>query len=557
MSSIKFPILLSFAALTAASGSQAQVSSGAGYNWRDSAVIPASRAAQQSEFLNNQYNYPAKPRSQWELGVKVGEFHINGDVSPVPNIGFGGHIRKSLGYMTSLRLEFMHGTGTGLNWQNSQNYRKNLTWRLNGYVPNVIDNYGNRSVAQDNVYYNYKSNVNDLSLQTVFSLNNILFHKAKSKTNVYILAGGGLSWYKTFVNALNGTAKYNFNGISSNPAFSDRADIRKALRDLLDDTYESPAERHGTKKSRIFGDYTSRASATVGAGVAFKLTPRVNLAIEDRMTFVQDDLLDGQRWQEHPFGDAALTGNFDSYHYLTAGLNFNLGKKDKSVEPLYWLNPLDFAYSELNSPKRMKMPKPVLDDADGDGVTDQFDREPKTPAGCPVDSHGVSRDTDGDGVPDCKDKQLITPTECQPVDADGVGKCPDPKCCSNIQPPVAPCANVQFPSINFKGNSAALTKDGENALMVLAAMLRNAPNCKAVVTSYAEPTKSSQQLSWDRVNAVINHLTLKQGISADRLIFRHGQVGGDVNMVDVRAAGADDSGPSTVPAPHPNLRKKN
>ncbi len=46
--------------------------------------------------------------------------------------------------------------------------------------------------------------------------------------------------------------------------------------------------------------------------------------------------------------------------------------------------------------------------------------------GCPVDTHGVSRDTDGDGVPDCKDKELVTPTYCQPVDADGVGKCPVP-----------------------------------------------------------------------------------------------------------------------------------
>ena len=67
-----------------------------------------------------------------------------------------------------------------------------------------------------------------------------------------------------------------------------------------------------------------------------------------------------------------------------------------------------------------------MDDADGDGVTDQFDHEPNTPAGTPVDTHGVSRDTDGDGVPDSKDKELITPTQCQPVDADGVGKCPDP-----------------------------------------------------------------------------------------------------------------------------------
>jgi hypothetical protein len=41
-----------------------------------------------------------------------------------------------------------------------------------------------------------------------------------------------------------------------------------------------------------------------------------------------------------------------------------------------------------------------------------------------------SQDTDGDGVPDCRDKELITPTYCQPVDANGVGKCPcpDPSC---------------------------------------------------------------------------------------------------------------------------------
>src|SRR5258706_11895123 len=41
--------------------------------------------------------------------------------------------------------------------------------------------------------------------------------------------------------------------------------------------------------------------------------------------------------------------------------------------------------------------------------------------------------SDGDGVPDCKDKQLITPTECQPVDADGVGKCPEPDCCKRSE----------------------------------------------------------------------------------------------------------------------------
>ncbi len=40
-------------------------------------------------------------------------------------------------------------------------------------------------------------------------------------------------------------------------------------------------------------------------------------------------------------------------------------------------------------------------------------------------------DTDGDGVPDYMDKELITATICQPVDADGIGKCPDPECCQS------------------------------------------------------------------------------------------------------------------------------
>ena len=94
----------------------------------------------------------------------------------------------------------------------------------------------------------------------------------------------------------------------------------------------------------------------------------------------------------------AQTRDFDSYNFFSVGLNYNLGKK--AVEPLWWANPLDYAYNEINAPRHMKLPKPVLDDADGDGVTDQFDHEPNTPAGAPVDSHGVSRDTDGDGVPD-------------------------------------------------------------------------------------------------------------------------------------------------------------
>jgi outer membrane protein OmpA-like peptidoglycan-associated protein len=268
--------------------------------------------------------------------------------------------------------------------------------------------------------------------------------------------------------------------------------------------------------------------------------------------------MDGQRWAEQPRGDAALTGDYDTYNFVSLGLNINLGAK--SVEPLWWLNPLDYAYSEIRNPRLMKLPKPVLPDSDGDGVTDQFDRE-QTPQGCPVDAHGVSRDTDGDGVPDCKDKELITPTYCQPVDADGVGKCPCPD--SSCFPKVVmqgggmSCAQKlgALPSVSFKAKSTSLSDDAKAVLSTVASRMRNNPECKVVVVGYCSSDKRQQQLSWDHVNAVITYLVEKEGISNDRFIFNYGQEGGDCNTVDLRAAADGEEGPNTVPAPHPNLRK--
>lgn len=560
MSSKKYTLLLGFIALMFTSVSAQETPAG-GYDWRDSSLIPVSRAGQHNEFMNNQYYYPAKPRNQWEVGVKVGNFAIAGDVPTLlPNLGFGAHVRKSFGYLFSLRLEYMHGIGRGLHFQPARNYGKNSAWSNafgfpGQYTANAVSSTGDR-VPGEQIYYNYKAKVNDLGLQGIFSLNNIRFHKSKTSVLFYALAGVGITWYETNVNALNGNTPYNF-PTNLSVDYSDKRDTRKALKDILDDSYETPAESYGNNRMKLFGK-TARPSASVGLGVAFKLSKRVNLALEDRHTFVSDDLLDGQRWQESAFGDAVLTRSFDSYNYLTIGLNVNLGAK--AVEPLYWLNPLDFAYSELNAPKRMKMPKPVLDDADGDGITDQFDNEPNTPAGAPVDSHGVSRDTDGDGVPDYKDKQLVTPTECQPVDADGVGKCPDPQCCTDLAAQLkkaSECAIGDLPSISFRGNTVRISKDAEAVLATVADRMRNNPNCKIVVSGYGEPSKSSQQLSWDRVNAVINYMVDKQGISSDRFIFRYGQTEGDPNTVDLRAAGEGDEGPNTVPAPHPNLRKRN
>jgi outer membrane protein OmpA-like peptidoglycan-associated protein len=301
-------------------------------------------------------------------------------------------------------------------------------------------------------------------------------------------------------------------------------------------------------------------SANIGLGLAFRLGKRINLAIEDRVTMLKTDLLDGQRWQNANSNAArVLSPAHDTYNYLTVGLNFNLGAK--SIEPLWWQNPLDYAYNELNAPKHMKLPKPVLDDADGDGVTDQFDNEPNTPANTPVDTHGVSRDTDGDGVPDARDKEMITPTQCQPVNADGVGTCPPPACCATLDSLMKSgafrpgCGIGDLPSVSFTGRSVTLSNDAKAVLASVAEKIRNNPNCRISVIGYGESSKSAQQLSWDRVNAVINHLVEREGISSDRFIFKYGEANGDTNTVDLRE-GTQDEGPNTVPAPHPNLRRR-
>jgi OmpA-OmpF porin, OOP family len=530
---------------------------GGSYDLRDSSLIPAKRIPQHNEFLNNAYPFPAKPRNEWEVGLKVGVPFGSTDVRYWgPTLGGGLTVRKALGYIFSLRGEYDLLRIKGLNWSPSSGYLHNTAWKdylVGGAVVNPV-------------FYNYRSTINELSLQGVVTLNNIRFHRAKTGFNAYAFGGIGGAIYSTYVNSHGSDgniydfsdiiAKYGPNGFT----YSNRKDIKKDLKSKLDGSFETKAEQDPAQP-KVFGT-PFKPVAVLGAGVAVKINNKFNVAVEYKFTAIKTDLLDGQQWQEDNRAAPAQTRDYDSYSFFSVGINYNIGRK--SVEPLWWLNPLDYAYSEINAPRHMKLPKPVLDDADGDGVTDQFDLEPNTPKGCPVDTHGVSRDTDGDGVPDCKDKELITPTQCQPVDADGVGKCPDPQCCKDLKNYIdtagligghGKCSIGDLPSITFKGRTVTLSKDGKALLASVAEKMRNNPNCKVAVIGYGESSKAAQQLSWDRVNEVIKYLVEKEGVSADRFIFRYGQTGGDENTIDLKD-GTGEEGPNTVPAPHPNLRKK-
>ncbi len=532
-------------------GSRDMTYRGESYDVLDSNYYSGKKKLNQyRRYMNHQTPFPPKPNNQWELGVNAGFSNVFGDVpSKTPfsakkatdAIGFGVTVRKSLGYYLSMRLQYVHARASGFDYRGRPAENERPWNQIPGYnVQNQL-NF---------IYANYRTTINELSFQLVGSLNNIRFHKAKNTMSLYGFLGGGLMSYDPRINALNGSLPYDFNSSPNSQSglygstYADRKAQLDWYKNEMDDSYESTP----SKDSWAGNNNTNLVPVlTAGLGVQFRLSRLLTLQIEEKLSFTGHDLLDGTQLQNN----GSLTPDKDLWNYASIGLNFNIGNKRKNVAPLWWVNPLDHAYSELSDPRHMNLPEPILPDADGDGVADQFDKCPGTPAGVAVDTHGCPMDTDGDGVPDYKDKQLITPTECQPVDADGVGKCPCPDGCGGT---ASACGNIGAGSLNFSGNSSRITPGMQSQLSNLAAQMSANPTCKVVIIGAGNSSKVQQQRSWDRVNAVIEFMSERHGIDRNRFIFQYGAPG-DANSVMYRSANTGEEGPANVAPPFPNLRR--
>lgn len=518
------------------------------YDALDTAFIPKKRQEQQQKYLNHQYAFPAKPRNMWEVGVNIGQTNIFGDVTSkgfwnAPKfsqaLSYGLTVRKALGYSTSLRFSYNFMNATGFSYRGREVTAYDQPWAAYG--------------LNNPFYANYKFTGHELTLQFMASTNNIKFHKAKNSVSLYGFLGGGLMIWQTKVsNTDKNGNNYDFSQFAGKSA----KDINKLYKGWLKDSeYNYEYTRNNFTGNGSSGMHAGKSIVSPvlvgGLGLQFKLGDRISLSIEDKITYTGLDGLDGIHMDPTPM--AGLSPDKDLINTVSIGLGFNLGNKKRSVQPLWWVNPLDHAYNELSNPRHMEIPAPILPDSDGDGVTDQFDKCPDTPAGVPVDVNGCPLDTDGDGVPDYKDKQLITPTECQPVDADGVGNCPCPDDCKG-QLPLA--CNIAPTVVSFPNNSAKLSKETMTQLQIIAASLKASPDCKIVVEGDAGKSKLQQQRSWDRVNGVIEYLSNNLQISRDQVIFQYSGNTGDVNSVIIRTAQQGEEGPNNVPPPHPHLGTK-
>ncbi len=527
MQTKKYVLLLAFFSLFSQIGfSQGDAASVT----RDTSKISRSSQAQQNEFNNHTYPYPPKPRSKWELGFAVGNSVILGDIKSKADVGGAVTLRKALSHTFSLRAGYFGSYNQGY---------------PSGYGTLI----GQRS------YQNWSHRG---ALDFIASLNPISHYRGNPKTNIYLLGGVDLIASKVFYRANPGQGNQIDNAYKT--FYGGYPRIGQAGIVIEPSSQTGLITTVGFKNKGLSQRraWSILGGASTGAGVAFKLSPKVNIGLEQRFTFTIYDYLDAYK-----AGSAT-----DVYSFTSARLNLNIGSSSKKVEPLWWLNPNNYVYNELNRPTHMLIPTQLLPDADNDGVTDQFDMEPNTPSGAPVDVRGVAKDTDGDGVPDYKDKELITSSKCFPVSADGVGSCPEPACCKELRDRLdtmhhggggggddggGNCGLNNLPSIKFTNGSVKLNPAAMSLLANAAAQIKAQPDCHVKVIGHGASDKHTQQMSWDRVNAVIRYFVEKQGISQGRFIFTYGEEG-DVNSVDL--VGTKENGPNTVPAPHPNLRNK-
>ena len=436
----------------------------------------------------------------WSIGINGGVLYpavafggSNNFTNPEITIGYGANIKYQVAHWLAFQLDFLSG-------------------KLKGNQDNKLNDDLGTPVAAFPTYRNVKEFETRLkaalSLNSVFTLGNVNWLSVKNKVIPYIALGGGIAWYKpeivTRVPAAPG---------GSGPYTTSAMHLYKPNGEALNHFF-----------------------VPVGLGVKFNLSRSLNLDLGYRAHYLDADNLDGYDYADTRNGpsDEGAQLHKDKFSYVFLGLEFVLGKKSKPQ--LMFDNPAARMNSNLQNQIDILRSQLNLADTDGDGVADIFDKEPNTPAGCPVDSHGVTKDTDGDGVPDCKDQQLITPTECQPVDANGVGKCPPPECCTQIKPvePPATCTVTDLPSLSFKGNAATLSADAKSILASVAGRLKDNPLCSITITGYPAASKASQAVCNKRTEAIRMYLMNNEGISADRLSVSCEVGGGDANTIDLK-----------------------
>jgi OOP family OmpA-OmpF porin len=165
---------------------------------------------------------------------------------------------------------------------------------------------------------------------------------------------------------------------------------------------------------------------------------------------------------------------------------------------------------------------PLPQDDDGDGVTNDVDKCPGTPAGAKVDANGCELDSDGDGVVDRIDQCPGTPAGAKvddkgcELDSDGDGvtdsqdKCPDTPKGDRVD--AVGCSfkeEIKLPGVVFETGKADLLPESLPVLEGAIATLKRYPDLKVEVAGHTDSRGSdllNLDLSSRRAATVLKYL---------------------------------------------------
>ncbi|MBW4888615.1 OmpA family protein [Mucilaginibacter sp. HMF5004] len=382
----------------------------------------------------------------WNIGINAGV------TSPFLAIGgTNGTTDWSAGfaYGISVRKQLAHSFGAQLD--------------VVGYGSKVS---GSNSTPRNNIKSFETTIAYQATLSGVVNVATIDYLRRKNAINFYVSAGAGL--------------------VAFNPVLTWGTPVAGSQ------TLDNKGKHNGGT------DYVKELVIPVGVGVKFRLSDRVALNFGYTANFIDNDYFDGIKNSSNPF-------HKDKYSYAYGGLEFSLGSSAKPN--LDWVNPVAMMYDELNDPtlrqevqalkgRVTNVEKAVDDlkkDSDGDGVADQFDKCPNTPAGTVVD---------GAGCP-LKMPTIDTSLFVRKGTAMNGGGTVAPTAYSNIQ---------------FEFDSSGLRPTAFPVLDATSADLR-ASKKAVTISGYASSEGTAAhnlRLSKDRANAVKTYL-VNSGVDAKKL----------------------------------------
>jgi OOP family OmpA-OmpF porin len=374
----------------------------------------------------------------WSLGLNAGA------VSPVTAIG---GVHDYVNYVVSL------GYGASLKWQLAHSFALQLDFNggkvagNNNYEADGEPGSGSSFTSRDG-FQSYDTRFWQGTLGGKVNVATIDFLRRKNSVNFFVDAGAGMIWY--------------------NPHYITAAGV--------EGRYLEP----GTSDKR----WVKSLVIPVGAGVKFRLSDALGLNLGYKINFTDDDNLDALK-RAYP--------TKDRYSYGYGGLEYTFGSSSKAN--LEWVNPVALMYDELyDAALRQEVEalkgrvtnvenavNDLKKDSDGDGVSDQFDKCPNTPAGTVVD---------GSGCP------LKMPTDS-----------------------VATGSTAAYSNIQFDFDSSVLRTSSYSVLDAGSADLRANPSKTIELDGYASSEGTAAhnlRLSKDRANSVKTYL-VNSGVEARRI----------------------------------------